>query len=81
MEGSRDWLQVAAGPRPRPLRLLRLSHLMKKTNTTIKTLTTVHNATGCVGHLLRSSKGFRAFDRDDKEIGTYETAGLGLGDA
>jgi hypothetical protein len=28
---------------------------------------------GCVGHLLRSARGFRAFDRDDREIGTYPT--------
>jgi hypothetical protein len=28
--------------------------------------------------LLRSAKGFRAFDRDDKEIGVYETAGKGV---
>ena len=34
--------------------------------------------TGCVGHLLRSARGFRAFDANDKEIGVFETARLGL---
>jgi hypothetical protein len=33
---------------------------------------------GCVGHLLRSARGFRAFDADDKEIGIYPTVGDGL---
>jgi hypothetical protein len=41
-------------------------------------LVPVHDTTGCVGHLLRSAKGFRAFDANDKEIGTYPTAGLGI---
>jgi hypothetical protein len=54
------------------------SYLMEKIDTTTKTLTPVHNTSGCIGHLLRSAKGFRAFDRDDQEIGTYERAGLGL---
>jgi hypothetical protein len=27
----------------------------------------------CRGHILRSAKGFRTFDRDDRELGTYET--------
>ncbi len=36
----------------------------------------VHGVTGCVGHLLRSAKGFRAFDAEDKEIGTFESAAL-----
>jgi hypothetical protein len=44
----------------------------------LKPLIPVHNASGCCGHLLRSAKGFRAFDRDDKEIGVYETADLGF---
>jgi hypothetical protein len=38
----------------------------------------VHGERGCVGHILRTAKGFRAFDRDDKEIGVFETAGDGL---
>ena len=41
-------------------------------------LVSVHGTTGCVGHLLRSARGFRAFDASDKEIGVFETAGLGL---
>lgn len=31
---------------------------------------------GCVGHLLRSARGFRACDANDKEIGTYPNAEL-----
>ena len=27
----------------------------------------------CRGHILRSAKGFRTFDRDDQELGTYPT--------
>ena len=27
----------------------------------------------CRGHVLRTAKGFRAFDRDDRELGTYPT--------
>ena len=27
----------------------------------------------CRGHLLASAKGWRVFDRDDREIGTYPT--------
>ncbi len=40
---------------------------------THKTLVPVHGAHGCAGHLLRSAKGFRAFDSQDKEIGLYPT--------
>jgi hypothetical protein len=29
----------------------------------------------CRGHILRSAKGFRTFDRDDREIGTYPNSG------
>jgi hypothetical protein len=50
---------------------------MEKIDTTTKTLIPVHNASGCLGHLLRTAKGFRAFDRDNKEIGVCETASLG----
>ena len=28
----------------------------------------------CRGHILRSAKGFRTFDRDDRELGTYLTS-------
>jgi hypothetical protein len=31
----------------------------------------------CAGHLLRGAKGFRAFDADGKEIGTFENINLG----
>jgi hypothetical protein len=27
----------------------------------------------CRGHILRSARGFRTFDRDDRELGTYPT--------
>jgi hypothetical protein len=38
----------------------------------------VHGERGCCGHLLKTARGFRAFDADDKQIGIYETAELGL---
>ena len=28
---------------------------------------------GCVGHLIWTARGVRAFDADDKEVGTYAT--------
>ena len=28
---------------------------------------------GCVGHLIRTARGVRALDANDKEIGTYAT--------
>jgi hypothetical protein len=31
----------------------------------------VIGSTGCVGHLIWTARGVRAFDADDKEIGTY----------
>jgi hypothetical protein len=51
-----------------------------KTVTEVSTrpLMPVHDTTGCIGHLLRSARGFRAFDRDDRQIGIYNTAGDGL---
>jgi hypothetical protein len=51
-----------------------------KTATEISTrvLVPVHDTTGCVGHLLRSARGFRAFDAMDKQIGIYATAGDGV---
>jgi hypothetical protein len=39
-------------------------------------LVPVHGQAGCAGHLLRSAKGFRAFDADSKELGTFEDAAL-----
>ncbi len=38
----------------------------------------VHGVTGCVGHLLYSARGFRAFDAHDKEIGLYPTPDAGV---
>jgi hypothetical protein len=35
------------------------------------TLIPVIALSGCVGHLIRSARGFRAFDASDREIGTY----------
>jgi hypothetical protein len=43
-----------------------------------KTLMPVFNMTGCVGHLLRTAKGFRACDANDNEIGVFETPALGI---
>jgi hypothetical protein len=34
--------------------------------------------TGCCGHILHTARGFRACDANDKEIGVFETAGLGI---
>jgi hypothetical protein len=65
-----------AGSVTAPIRTLSF-YLMEKIDTTTKTLIPVHNASGCLGHLLRTAKGFRAFDRDNKEIGVCETASLG----
>jgi hypothetical protein len=33
----------------------------------------VIGSTGCVGHLIWTARGVRAFDADDKEIGVYAT--------
>lgn len=52
--------------------------MQSTTEISTKTLMPVFDTTGCCGHLLRSARGFRAFDANDKEIGIYETAGLGL---
>ncbi len=35
----------------------------------------VIGSTGCVGHLIRTARGVRAFDATDKEVGTYATMG------
>lgn len=32
---------------------------------------------GCAGHLFRGARGFRAFDRDGKQIGTFEKINVG----
>jgi hypothetical protein len=51
-----------------------------KTVTEISTraLIPIHTVSGCCGHLLRSARGFRAFDANDKQIGIYATAGDGV---
>jgi hypothetical protein len=36
----------------------------------------VHGTCNCVEHLLRTAKGFRAFDTLDHEIGIYPTPDL-----
>ena len=51
---------------------------MEKIDTTTKTPMPIFNTSGCVGHILRTAKGFRARDANDKKIGVYETAGLGI---
>ena len=33
----------------------------------------VIGSTGCVGHLIWTARGVRAFDVDDKEVGTYSS--------
>jgi hypothetical protein len=33
----------------------------------------------CRGHILRSAKGFRTFDRDDRELGTYPSPDDAIG--
>jgi hypothetical protein len=38
----------------------------------------VFGAHACVGHLLRTARGFRACDANDKEIGIFETPALGV---
>ena len=48
------------------------------TDISTKTLMPVFDASGCVGHILRTAKGFRACDANDREIGVFETAGLGI---
>jgi hypothetical protein len=51
---------------------------MKEANEISKTLTLVFNETGCCGHILRTAKGFKACDANDRLIGVFETAGLGI---
>jgi hypothetical protein len=43
-----------------------------------KTLMPVFNTSGCVGHILRTARGFRACDANDKEIGVFETPAAGI---
>jgi hypothetical protein len=39
----------------------------------IKTLTPVIDTHGCVGHLLNTAKGWKAYDADDRALGTFPT--------
>jgi hypothetical protein len=50
----------------------------KVTKEIFRTLIPVHNASDCCGHLLRSARGFKAYDATEKLIGIYATAGEGL---
>jgi hypothetical protein len=43
-----------------------------------RALMPVHNMTGCCGHILRTARGFRACDRNDKQIGVFETPALAI---
>lgn len=43
-----------------------------------KTLMPVFNQTGCCGHILRTARGFRACDANDKEIGVFEAPAAGI---
>jgi hypothetical protein len=59
--------------------MAQLSEKMRlATDISTKTLTPVFNTSGCVGHILRTARGFRACDTNDREIGIFETAGLGI---
>jgi len=41
----------------------------------------VHAANGtCIGHLLASARGWRAFDRESKELGTFPTKEAAVAD-
>jgi len=52
--------------------------MQNATDISTNTLTPVFDASGCVGHILRTARGFRACDANDREIGVFETAGLGV---
>jgi hypothetical protein len=41
------------------------------------TLTPVFGTAGCAGHLLRTARGYRAFDHEEKYIGNFEDIGSG----
>jgi hypothetical protein len=46
---------------------------MKKEFGTLRSFAPVIVNSVCRGHILRSAKGFRTFDRDDRELGTFES--------
>jgi hypothetical protein len=51
-----------------------------KTVTEVSTrpLMPVFDTTGCCGHILRTARGFRACDRNDRQIGVFETPPLAI---
>jgi hypothetical protein len=51
---------------------------LKNANEISKTLMPVFSTSGCVGHILRTAKGFRVCDANDKQIGVYESPDLGI---
>jgi len=52
--------------------LLGVFDLWKATEISTRTLMPVFGVSGCVGHILRTAKGFRACDANDKEIGVFD---------
>jgi hypothetical protein len=45
----------------------------KATDISTKTLMPVFDVSGCCGHILRTAKGFKACDANDRLIGIFET--------
>jgi hypothetical protein len=44
----------------------------------IRTLIPVFSEHACCGHILRTAKGFKAYDVSDRLVGVFETADLGV---
>lgn len=59
-----------------PIRTLSF-YLMEKIDTTTKTNACIQSGR-CCGHILRTAKGFKACDANDKEIGVFETPAAGI---
>jgi hypothetical protein len=51
---------------------------MNATDISTKTLVPVFGVSGCAGFLLRSARGVKAYDSNDKLVGIYPTAGEGI---
>ena len=51
---------------------------MTSPTTDFKTLIPVHGTHGCVGHLIRTAKGFKTYDAADRLVGVYDTANLAV---
>jgi hypothetical protein len=65
----------------RPLRFYRTSQNMRTSSAGFgpeRHFAPVISEHGCAGHVLRTARGFRAFDADDKEVGTYATADIAV---